>query len=395
MCLVSSPRPSGSGRDIRNGQLIRVGSILGVPIFITPSWLLVVVFIVVSYSGFLHDRVPGLSSGASYALALLFAITLALSVLAHEIGHTLVSRGVGLPVGRIVVFLLGGVSEIEGEAKRPRDEFAIAAAGPLVSLVLGAACWGAGLAFPDRSAAGVFLFLLAWSNLIVAIFNALPGLPLDGGRMVQAAAWAVGVPRRRAVIFAAWSGRVVAIGFALLVIIANATFSRGATSFASLAATTMGFAVAAFMWIGATQSLRAVAVEQRARALSAGTLLRPAVYLAGDTSLARALQVVQEAGARGIVIVDTAGRSRALVRESRIAGVPEQQRPWVTIAELARPLEPGLIVSAELSGEDLLAAVRTTPASEYLVVGSDGMSQGVLATADVATALGLAGGARR
>jgi hypothetical protein len=264
-----------------------------------------------------------------------------------------------------------------------------------VSLVLGAACWGVGLAFPDRSAAGVFLFLLAWSNLIVAIFNALPGLPLDGGRMIQAAAWAVGVPRRRAVIFAAWSGRVVAIGFALLVIVANATFSRGATSFASLAATTMGFAVAAFMWIGATQSLRAVAVEQRARALSAGTLLRPAVYLPGDTSLARALEVVHGAGARGIVVVDTTGRSRALVRESRIAGVPDQQRPWVTIAELARPLEPGLIVTAQLSGEDLLAAVRTTPASEYLVVGSDGMSQGVLATADVATALGLAGGTRR
>jgi Zn-dependent protease len=115
-----------------NPRLVRLGSVLGVPIFVTPSWLLVAGFITLTYADFLRNQIDGVSKAVSYLLALVFALALALSVLAHELGHTVVSRAVGMQVRRIVVFLLGGVSEIEGETRRPRDEFVIAAAGPLV-----------------------------------------------------------------------------------------------------------------------------------------------------------------------------------------------------------------------------------------------------------------------
>ncbi|HEX8767602.1 MAG TPA: site-2 protease family protein, partial [Jatrophihabitans sp.] len=219
---MSSPRPEPDQRSKAGGRLLRIGSVLGVPIFLTPSWLLVAGFITISYAGFLREQIPGASHATSYALSLVFATALAGSVLLHEVGHTVVSKVVGLPVRRIVVFLLGGVSEIEGEARRPRDEFAIAAAGPLVSLGLAGGCWAVSRLPAEESATGVLLLLLAWSNLVIAVFNVLPGLPLDGGRLMQALIWMTGTSRLTSIRIAAWSGRGVAALLGLAILFGNA-----------------------------------------------------------------------------------------------------------------------------------------------------------------------------
>jgi Zn-dependent protease/CBS domain-containing protein len=370
--------------------LFRLGSVLGVPIFVTPSWLLVAGFVMISYSDFLRSQIDGLSTAGAYSLALVFAVALAASVLAHELGHTVVSRTVGLQVNRIVVFLLGGVSEIEGEAARPRDEFAIAAAGPVVSFLLAAALWALSIVPDPNSSLAVMLSLLAWSNLVIGVFNVLPGLPLDGGRIVQAMVWMLGATRSRATVVAAWSGRGVAVLLALAVLLATASLRSGTSaSFASLGATAMGFAVAAFLWFGASQALRVAAVAQRSQSLRVDRLLRPAVYLPASTPISEALRRLAAARAAAIVVIDSEGRSRALVQEAQISAMEPNRRPWSTLAEVCRPLEPGLIIDDSLSGEDLLAAVRNTPASEYLVIGRDGTSRGLIATADVARALGL------
>ena len=363
---------------------------LGVPIFVTPSWLLIAAFITISYADFLHTQVRGLSDVGSYALALVFAVALAASVLAHELGHTVVSRAFGLTVRRIVVFLLGGVSEIEGEPARPRDEFAIAAAGPAVSFVLAGLCWAASLPVAASGSLGVMLSLLAWSNLVIAIFNVLPGLPLDGGRLVQALVWMLGHDRDRAAVVAAWSGRVMAVVLAALVVLGNALLSQNRSlSFTDLGAAAMGFAIAAFLWLGASQTLRAAGVSAKARALHTWRLVRPAVYLPGTTPVSEAVRQLTLAGAGGIVVVDAAGRSRAVVQESQVRRLDPAQQPWLTVADVARPLESGLILDDTLTGDALLEAVRNHPASEYLVVGADGTTRGLLATTDLARALGL------
>jgi Zn-dependent protease len=338
----------------------------------------------------MHQQIRGISVASSYAFASLFAVALALSVLAHEIGHTVVSRAVGLPVRRIVVFLLGGVSEIEGEARRPRDEFAIAAAGPLVSFVLAAVCWlASNLPAPD-SAPGVLLTLLAWSNLIIAVFNMLPGLPLDGGRLVQAIVWMLGTSRLTGVRIAAWAGRGVAVLLGLLTLIVNSLLARNQpVDIASLGATAMGFAIAAFLWFGAGQTLRNAELGQRAADLQIGHLIRPTIYLAAQTPISEAVRRATESRAAGIVIVDSAGRSRAIVQEAEIAGLPPSRRPWATVSDVSRSLEPGMIINDRMSGSELLDAVRAYPASEYLVIGPDGVTRGVLATIDLARALGL------
>ncbi len=386
MAEMSSPRPGPARPEPRTTGLIRLGSVAGVPIFVTRSWFLVAGFITISYAGFMHSQVAGLSQGAAYALSLVFAVALAASVLLHELGHTLVSRAVGLRVGRIVVFLLGGISEIEGEPRRPRDEFAVAAAGPAVSFVLAGALWAVSLPTHDRSTASVMLGLLAWSNLVIALFNSLPGLPLDGGRVVQSLVWMCGARRETGAVVAGWSGRVVAVLVAAAVF-ALATM-RSAVSFTSLGAAAMGFAVAGFLWVGASQTLRATAVERRALTLRAAELLRPTLFLPGRTPVAEGVRLAGEHRAGALVAVDAHGRSRGLVRESEVLRLPEAQRPWSTLDDLARPLEPGLILSHQLSGADLLEAIRDTPATEYLVVDDDGIARGVLVAADLARALG-------
>jgi len=364
--------------------------VLGVPIFVTPSWVLVAGFITVSYAGFLREQIPGASHAASYALSLLFATALAVSVLLHEVGHTVVSKVVGLPVRRIVVFLLGGLSEIEGEASRPRDEFAIAVAGPLVSAALAVGCWAASLLPAAESAVAVLLLLLAWSNLVIAVFNVLPGLPLDGGRLVQALIWMMGSSRLTAIRIAAWSGRGVAALLGLAVLLSNAIMGGNSPAdLAAVASTVMGFAVVAFLWLGATQALRMAELSARAAGLRVDELLRASLYLPAVTPVSEAVRQTTQTGATGIVVIDGQGRSRAIVDEAQIAQIPTERRPWTSLAEVARELEPGLILPAELSGEQLIDTLRSHPASEYLVVGQDGVARGVVAAVDLARALGL------
>ena len=387
---MSSPRPEPDRRPKAGGRLLRIGSVLGVPIFLTPSWLLVAGFITISYAGFLREQIPGASHAASYALSLVFATALAGSVLLHEVGHTVVSKVVGLPVRRIVVFLLGGVSEIEGEASRPRDEFAIAAAGPLVSLGLAGGCWAMSLLPAAESAAGVLLVLLAWSNLVIAVFNVLPGLPLDGGRLMQALIWMMGSSRLTAIRIAAWSGRGVAALLGLAVLFSNAVIGGSSPAdLLSIGSTAMGFAVAAFLWIGATQTLRMAELNSRAASVRLGELLRPSLYLPAHTPVSEAVRQAAQTGAGGIVVIDGQGRSRALVDESQIAQIPADQRPWTSLSQVARELQPGLILAEDLAGEQLIDTLRAHPASEYLVVGRDGVARGVVAAVDLARALGL------
>jgi Zn-dependent protease/CBS domain-containing protein len=387
---MSSPRSAPDRHPRANGRLLRIGSVLGVPIFLTPSWVLVAGFITVSYAGFLREQIPGASPAASYALSLVFAAALAASVLLHEVGHTVVSKVVGLPVRRIVVFLLGGVSEIEGEASRPRDEFAIAAAGPLVSLALAGGCWAVSLLPAAQSASAVLLLLLAWSNLVIAVFNVLPGLPLDGGRLLQALIWMMGSSRLTAIRIAAWSGRGVAALLALAIVFGNAIIGGNSPAdLVSVGSTVMGFAVAAFLWLGAGQALQMAELNARAESLRLGELLRPSLYLPAQTPVSEAVRQAAETGAGGIVVIDGQGRSRALVDESQIAQIPADRRPWTSVSQVARELQPGLILAEDLAGEQLIDTLRAHPASEYLVVGGDGVARGIVAAVDLARALGL------
>ncbi|MEP7180392.1 MAG: site-2 protease family protein [Pseudonocardiales bacterium] len=361
-------------------RMLPVGHFFGVPIFFAPSWLLIGALLTVYYAPIVSDAVPDTSASTAYLLSALFAVLFALCVLAHELGHTAVSLALGNPVRRVVIFLLGGVSELEHDPDRPRDEVLVAVAGPLVSLLIAGAA-AAGYQFVDGAALpGVLLALLIWSNIVVAVFNLLPGLPLDGGRLLRAAVWAIGPSRLAATRAAAWSGR----GLAVLVAVSGLVVDRSSWGFT---AGLFSIVLAVYLWFGATQSLKVGELMERLPDVSLEALLRPGLLVPSDLSVAEALRRVWSGNARGLVLVDTADQPRAIVDEQLIGAIPPERRAWTQLSEVSRPLEPGLILHTGLAGEDLLSAVRATPAHEYLVVHDDGSPAGILAVADLAAKL--------
>jgi CBS domain-containing protein len=197
--------------------------------------------------------------------------------------------------------------------------------------------------------------------------------------MLRAGVWGATKRPMAGTVTASWAGRLLAVA----VLVGAVWWSRNDGSGTRLYTVACGALIGGFMWTGAVQSLRAEQLRERLPALRARALTRRAIPVAADLPLAEALRRAGEAGARALVVVDGNGAPIALVRESRVVNTPVQRRPWVAVGPLARDLLPGMRVPAELSGEDLLAALRATPASEYLVVEPDGSVYGVLARSDV------------
>jgi Zn-dependent protease/CBS domain-containing protein len=359
---------------------VPVGRFLGVPIYFAPSWFVIAALLTFYYGPVVEDALPSASASTAYLVAFSYAGLFALCVLAHELGHTAVALRLHTPVRRIVIFLLGGVSEITRDPDRPRDEFLISAAGPLVSLILSGAFLGVAYASPPHSVIGILCVLLFWSNLVVAVFNALPGLPLDGGRILRAIVWGLGGTRIRGTRVAAWTGR----GFAVLLALSALVLDRSAWGYGAGIVTII---LAVYLWAGATQSLRVGEMLDRLPDVSLRALLRPGLFVPAEISVAEALRRVWAGNARGLVVVDGAERPQAIVDEALIRDVPVERRPWTSVGEVARPLEPGLVLNVDLTGEDLLAAVRTTPAHEYLVVDGTGAPAGILSVVDLAAQL--------
>lgn len=160
---------------------LRLFRVNGVPVQIAPSWWLGSLVVIVLYAPLVERILPGAGIGLSWTLAVAFALLLGVSVFAHELGHTLVALRMGMPVRRLRLYLLGGLSEVVRSPRKPGQEGLVAAAGPAVSLVL-AAGFGLLLLVVPGGAGWLLVAQCAVANLAVAVFNLLPGLPLDGGR---------------------------------------------------------------------------------------------------------------------------------------------------------------------------------------------------------------------
>ena len=194
---------------------IKLFSIAGIPVDINASWLIAVAVITWSLSTTAYPAFFRLWSEPQYWLAgIVTTLLLFTSVLAHELGHSLVALSQGLRVRGITLLLFGGVSSIQGEASRPRNEFLIAFAGPMVSLVIGLALLGWWFKFHPVYEAQVtplhgVIFFTGWMNVLVAGFNLLPGYPMDGGRVLRSAVWGFTGDTKRASRVAYAVGRVV------------------------------------------------------------------------------------------------------------------------------------------------------------------------------------------
>ncbi|MCX5197712.1 site-2 protease family protein [Streptomyces sp. NBC_00249] len=369
------------------GGGILMGRPFGVPVYVSPSWFLVAALITWVFGDQLDRVLPDLGP-ARYLVSLFFAVAFYASVLVHELAHTIAALRFKLPVRRIQLQFFGGVSEIEKESETPGREFVLAFVGPLLSLALAGLFYLGMKAVDPATVPGVLLAGLMISNLLVAAFNLLPGLPLDGGRMLRAVIWGITGRPMAGTVAAAWVGRALAVaillGLPLLThtgLLGNPTQEIGGMD--TVMDALLAAILAAIIWTGAGNSLRMARLREHLPELQARTLTRRAIPVENATPLSEALRRANEAGARALVVVDGHGDPTAVVRESAIASVPEHRRPWVAVSTLAQDLTDGMKVSADLTGEELLDHLRTNPATEYLVLEADGTIYGVLSTLDV------------
>ena len=360
-------------RDPRLGLV--VARPFGIPVYISPYWLVFAVVLVVMYANSAEANIA--STQSRYIVAAAFVVLLYVSVLIHELAHCVVARGFGLPVRRVLLYPLGGYSEIEQEPGSPGREALISAAGPVISLVIA----GVGYVIARSIPHGLTHQLVAqlfFANLVVGIFYLLPGLPLDGGRIFRAGVWKITGRQSAATMAAAWAGRVLAIalvGFALF-------GQRSSGSFISLYWLWL-LVIAGFIWIQSTQAIKAAKIRERLPMVSARALSRKAIPVAANVPVSEAVRRAHELGARALVIVDHENTPTALVSESAVLATPEERRPWIEVGSLARSLSPEMVLSANLAGMDLLKAVQQAPASEYLLIEPSGQVFGVLAAADI------------
>lgn len=365
---VTTPRPPGT---------IRIGSIAGADVLVSGSWFLVAALIAVLVAPRVEQVEPGLG-GWKYVAGFVFAVILYLSVLLHEASHAWMARRYGHRITSITLHFLGGMTAVEGEARTAKQEFWIAVVGPVTSLAVGGAALGLWFVTPD-GLVQVGVEGLAGANLLIGLLNLLPALPLDGGRVLKATVWQVAGSAHRGTLVAGWAGRVLAV-LALGWPIYQEQVLGTPPHFVDYL---LAVVIAVFLWSGASAAIVHARVRARLPRLVARSLARRAVAVPQDVPLARAVDTAQAARAGSIVTLDAHDQPVGVVNETALLAVPDDRRPWMPVQGVARTLDPGLTLSADLAGESLVAAISRRPAEEYLLVEDDGTILGVLSTADV------------
>jgi len=380
--VVTQTPPDGGQQSASAGQprppgTIRIGSLAGIDVLVTSSWFIIAALISFAIAPRIEQVEPGLGA-LKYVAGLVFAIVLYLSVLMHEASHAIMAQRFGFNVNSITLHFLGGMTEIDGAARRPRQEFWIAVVGPLTSIAVGVAAVGAWFLLPE-GLVRVAIEGLAGANLLIGVLNLVPGLPLDGGRVLKAAVWGVTGDATKGTIVAGWGGRLTAIAVMGWPLIQREVFDVPPTLFDYLLVIVLGL----FLWTGATAAMAHARLRSRLPHLVARPLARRTLAVPEDTPLAEAVRRAQEMDAGSIVTVTSSGRPTGIVSEAAVLATPEERRPWVAVSTVARTLEEGLTLPATIAGEELILAISRRPADEYLLVEEDGSVMGVLSTADV------------
>ena len=353
------------------GASIRVGKIFGIPIQVNYSWIFIFLLFTYVLANSFDDIEPGWPAAQRWGVAALTAVLFFLSVLAHELTHSVVAIRKGIPVRGITLFIFGGVSQLAHEARRPFTEFLVAVVGPLASVILGLALFGVWYMMDDGNATlSAVLFFLATINISLGVFNMLPGFPLDGGRVMRAAVWGLTGSYWRATQVATRSGQLIGV---LMMIggVALAVFVTGIQSI------WLAF-VGAFLFSAATVSYRQERIRERLRAYSVadamGSDLRA---LPWDTPLDSALVPQELARGQGILAVYRESQVHGVITRRSLAQVPRREWPHIRLSQAMLPLASFASVSHDVSVANALEQMEDG-GLEYLAAMEEGALVGFI-----------------
>ena len=354
---------------------VRLGTIAGAPVRLSWSWLLIAAVITLAFGPQIQRALPSLGGGA-YAVALGYAVLLALSVLVHEAAHALTGRAFGQRTEEIALTLWGGHTQFRSPSARPLDTVLTAMAGPAANLVLAGLAHLAARAVPGPSVPALLLEVTVWANLLLAAFNALPGTPLDGGRMVESAVWAATGSRARGVEAAGWAGRVVAVGVLAAVLGPPILAGRAPDLFVVVLAAW----VALTLWRGADDAVRHGRWSRRLETLRLEQVETPAVALPEHLGVAEALAQADD-GRRAVVAVDGAGRPRGVLDLTAAAALTPARRTTTALAAVAVALAPEAVLVRDdvpASGPDLAARLADPQTPVWVLTDAHGLVRSVV-----------------
>ncbi len=356
----------------------RLARILGFEIRVDLSWFVILILILWSFSAVVFPlQYPELTPGAHAAMGGAATLLFFASLLTHEISHSIVARRRGIPVEGITLFIFGGVSRTRAEAESPADEFAIAAAGPLASLGIALAfavvSLGGGLLGVGSPVVGVARYL-AYLNAALAIFNLLPGFPLDGGRLFRALVWKLTGDLTTATRWASAAG--AGLGYGLMALGVLQLFA-GAT-LGGLWLLFIGW----FLRNAAASSLHQHLVRGLLSGVTARELMTPDPdVLEPDLTIREAVDAHFLARRHQAFPVVEDGRVIGLLSLNRVKTLPRDLWPSRTVREVMRPIED-LVVRPGDPVTSVLEAMEATGERRALVLDGDRLA-GIVSPSDV------------
>jgi len=329
---------------------IRLGTIKGAQVLVQPSTLLMLVVLAVLYSG----TSSGEMTAYAFSLGMLLAVLLFVSVFLHELAHAIAAWSYGREVKAIVLTLWGGHTTFDARNLTPSVVGVTAVAGPLANGVIALAAWGVGQTGLVQGTAGNVVNWLAFANVLLAVFNILPGIPMDGGKVLQAAVWGTTGDRLKGTLIAAWAGRVIAVAVVIFTI--AWPYSQGGRP--SLVNVVFGFLLFSVIWPAASSTIKAVKTQGKREAASIGALMRPAVGVPYTATVGEARSQALRAGAIGVVVLSADGAPSGHASIPTMDQVPEQQRDIEGLQSVTIPIPRGAVVTPLLEGEELITTLR-------------------------------------
>ena len=372
--------PAHGAPKRREGLVL--GSVKGTPIILANSWFLIAAVTVLIFGPQLQNNFQSWA----YPVAFAYALLLLFSVFIHELAHAVTAKMFGWTTHKIVLNLWGGHTEFDFSKATPGKALMVAFAGPIANFVLAGLGWLVKTAIPSPTTAdqitmgGSIALLLVnifiWANLLIGLFNVLPGSPLDGGRLVESIVWKATGVQEKGTIAAGWAGRIIVV--VLVVAVLGVPYMMGGQP--DLTTSFIVILLAGFLWLGASSSIKAATIRLRLPTISASALAVPAVSASSQCTVAQLWTLRAEHRAEPIVLYGTDGRPAAVVDENALANVPPQAAQSTPSSAVARALSTA-------AGEELVAYLAKLPDTEYAVINLEGRVTGLLSQARVVAAI--------